>query len=236
MADWWQVFSPTIEYVDEAAFFGKLFKDAGVSTLLELGSGGGNVASFLKNDFEMTLTDLSPEMLENSRRQNPDCEHFLGDMLDLRLDRTFDGVFIHDAIMYMLSEAELRSAFETAYEHCKPGGTLIVAPDCTRETFKAITRYDGNDMELPDTRSVRYIQWNTDPDPEDTKFDCDFIIALKNGSDLRTIVDRQTCGLFSRKTWLDLLDISGFDVKAVEDTSMADEENERAEVFVGVRR
>ena len=68
-------------------------------TLLELGSGGGNNASHLKARFNCTLTDISPDMLALSRTLNPECEHLEGDMRTLRLGRTFDVVFIHDAIV-----------------------------------------------------------------------------------------------------------------------------------------
>jgi hypothetical protein len=37
-------------------------------------------------------------MLEVSRRLNPDCEHPPGDIRSVRLGRTFDVVFVHDAI------------------------------------------------------------------------------------------------------------------------------------------
>jgi trans-aconitate methyltransferase len=49
----------------------------------------------MKKDFEMTLVDLSPQMLEVSKRQNPDCEHVVGDMRTVRLGREFDAVFVH---------------------------------------------------------------------------------------------------------------------------------------------
>jgi trans-aconitate methyltransferase len=58
----------------------------------------------------MTLVDLSEEMLVVSRRLNPECEHLLGDMRTLRLGRSFDAVFVHDAIDYMTTEADLRRA------------------------------------------------------------------------------------------------------------------------------
>src|SRR5215207_8257285 len=115
LAEWWPVVSPTADYVDEAAFFGHLFEEAGALTILELGAGGGNIASFLKHDFEMTLTDLSPQMVESSKKQNPECEHVVGDMRSVALGRSFDGVFIHDAIMYMLSEDDLRAVFRNAH-------------------------------------------------------------------------------------------------------------------------
>ena len=79
-------------------------------------------------------------MLELSRGLNPGCEHLLGDMRTLRLGRTFDAVLIHDAVMYMTSEADLRAALETAFVHLRPGGAAVVAPDCVRETFRPSDR------------------------------------------------------------------------------------------------
>ena len=76
--------------------------------MLELGSGGGNNASHLKRRFQLTLVDRSPEMLAVSRRLNPECEHVEGDMRTVRLGRTFDAVFVHDAIAYITTEDDLR--------------------------------------------------------------------------------------------------------------------------------
>ena len=85
----------------------------------------------------MTLVDLSPEMLKVSKELNPQCEHIQGDMRSVRLDQEFEAVFIHDAIDYMRTAADLFQAIETAYVHCKAGGVALFAPDHTRETFKA---------------------------------------------------------------------------------------------------
>lgn len=233
LADWWQVISPTSDYADEAAFFRALFNDSGVHTLLELGAGGGNVAFYLKRDFEMTLTDLSPAMQAMSKKQNPDCEHIVGDMRTLDLGRTFDGVLIHDAIMYMLTEHDLAQAFATAARHLKKGGILVIAPDCTRETFQVGAVLEGHDA---GDRAVQYVQWISDPDPTDTIFNYDFVIGLKEAGELKAVVDRQQCGLFPRQTWLDLMNGAGFDAKAVLDPSTAGESTERIEIFVGYRR
>jgi len=67
----------------------------------------------------MTLVDRSPEMLTVSRALNPDCEHIEGDMRTVRLGRVFDAVLIHDPIMYMTTEPDLRSAMATAFAHCR---------------------------------------------------------------------------------------------------------------------
>lgn len=58
-------------------------------------------------DFELTLTDRSPEMQEVSRAVNPEAEHLVGDLRTLDLGRQFDRVLRHDAVMYLLTETEL---------------------------------------------------------------------------------------------------------------------------------
>ena len=151
LAAWWPLLSPPEEYAEEAAFFERLFLSAGLPaapTLLELGCGGGSNAYYLKRAFaHVTLTDLSPAMLAVSQALNPECEHRPGDMRTLRLRREFDAVFIHDAIEYMTSLADLRQALTTAWVHCRPGGCALFVPDHVRETFEPSTQQGGSDGE-----------------------------------------------------------------------------------------
>jgi trans-aconitate methyltransferase len=227
LAGWWHLISPTEDYADEAAFFKRLFQAENAKTILELGSGGGNVAWFLKKDFTLTLTDISGEMLTESKKQNPELEHIEGDMRALRLGKTFDGVLIHDAIMYMTSEEDLRAALVTAYEHCKPGGAVVIVPDWVAETFRLHTTHEGEDA---GERGVRYLEWIWDADPNDTEVNYEFILALKENDALRTVVDRQVVGVFPRATWLQLLRDVGFEARVIEDPST---DGERTEVFLG---
>ncbi len=229
LAAWWPILSDPADYADEAEFARKLFTEsctAPARTILELGSGGGNNASHLKKQFDMTLTDLSPEMLEVSRSLNPECEHVQGDMLALRLDRLFDGVFVHDAVGYMTTEDDLGSAIVTAHVHCRPGGAAIFMPDNVRETFRSDTRHGGRD---DGDRALRYIEWSWDPDPDDTTYISDMVYLLREGDGQTRIEhDRHVCGLFPRETWLKLLRSAGFEPRIVID------QYER-EVFVGKR-
>ncbi len=229
LAGWWQLVSPTEDYADEAAFFEELFQAENAKTVLELGSGGGNIAWFLKKDFTLTLTDISGGMLMESKKQNPELEHVEGDMRTLRLGKTFDGVLIHDAIMYMTSEEDLRAALVTAYEHCKPGGVVVIAPDWVAETFRPQTTHEGVDA---GGRGVRYLEWTWDADPNDSKVNYEVILALKENDEIRTVVDRQIVGVFPRATWLRLLEDVGFGVEVVEDPST---DGERSEVFLGYK-
>src|SRR4051812_21332235 len=94
LASWWPLMSPPSEYVEEAADLLPLLEPSETVrlTLLELGCGGGSLASHLKPHFTLTLTDRSPDMLAMSRIVNPECEHVAGDMTTLDLRRRFDRV------------------------------------------------------------------------------------------------------------------------------------------------
>ena len=113
LAPWFHLLTPPEDYAGDAKSVLDLLRghvDGRVETLLELGSGGGNTASHLRRDLHLTLSDLSPQMLELSRTINPDIDHICGDMRTLRLGRTFDAVLIHDAVCYMTTESDLRPA------------------------------------------------------------------------------------------------------------------------------
>jgi trans-aconitate methyltransferase len=219
LATWWPLLSPPDEYRDEAAFFHQVLLAAGLPpapTLLELGCGGGNNALHLKAHFaSMTLTDLSPQMLALSIALNPECEHVEGDMRTLRLQRTFDVVFIHDAIDYMTTEQDLQLALQTAFLHCTPGGLALVVPDHVRETFQPTTDHGGTDGE---GRALRYLEWTYDPDETDTTYTTEYAYLLReHNQPTRMEHDKHINGLFGRAAWLRLLRDVGLEPNIVHD-------------------
>ncbi|MEO8285766.1 MAG: class I SAM-dependent methyltransferase [Chloroflexota bacterium] len=219
LASWWPLLSPPDEYLDEVAFFRQVLaaeKLPAAPSLLELGCGGGNNALHLKTDFaHVTLTDISPEMLAVSQVLNPDCEHILGDMRALRLNRTFDVVFIHDAIDYMATQHDLRLALQTAFTHCTPGGLALIVPDYVRETFQPSTDHGGSDG---DDRALRYLEWIYDPDDTDTTYTADYAYLLREDDQhIQVEHDRHVCGLFPRDEWLSLLRAAGFQPEITHD-------------------
>jgi SAM-dependent methyltransferase len=212
LAPWFHLLTAPDDYAAEAERYRRLIADAvpDARTLLELGSGGGNNASHLRAHFACTLSDVSPQMLDLSRRLNPECEHVLGDMRTLRLGRTFDAVFVHDAIAYMATEDDLRDCLRTAFAHTRPGGVAVFVPDFTRETFSPGTSHGGHDG--TDGRSLRYLEWSTDPDPGDTTYEVDYAVVLHEpGQEPRVVHDHHVEGLFPEHTWLHLLDQAGFE-------------------------
>jgi trans-aconitate methyltransferase len=214
--EWWPLFSPPSDYEEEATFYQReLIRAAArpLETMIELGSGGGNNASYLKKRFAMTLVEPSSRMLEVSRRLNPECEHVQGDMRTVRLGRQFDAVFVHDAVVYMTTEADLKAAIATAFVHCAPGGAALFAPDHVRETFAPSTDHGGEDG---DGRSLRYLEWTWDPDPADTQYSVDYAFLLREPDlSVRVVHDRHVEGLFARSDWLRWLAEAGFDPEVV---------------------
>ena len=206
LADWWPVISPPSEYAEEAAFYVEMIQGAAygpVREVLELGSGGGNNALHMKREFALTLVEPAEKMRELSRALNPECEHVAADMRTVRLGRTFDAVFVHDAVMYMTTEDDLRAALATVAAHLASGGVALVAPDATRETFSEETEHGGG--EDASGRRARYLQWTLSPEPGEISFETHYAFLLREpDGTVRTAHDVHREGLFPRATWLRL--------------------------------
>ena len=206
LAGWWQAISPPSEYAEEGALYVEMIRSAArrpVREVLELGSGGGNNASHMKRHFAMTLVEPSDEMRRLSLTLNPECEHLPGDMRTVRLGRAFDAVFVHDAVMYMTGEEDLRAALETVAFHLAPGGAALVAPDVTAETFTGATEHGGG--EDAGGRRARYLQWTLPPEPGATVFETHYAFLLREPEGrVFSAHDVHPEGLFPRATWLRL--------------------------------
>jgi hypothetical protein len=236
LAPWFHLLTAPADYAVEAARYAELALDAcpDASTLLELGAGGGNNASHLTAHFACTLTDVAPAMLELSAQLNPECEHIVGDMRTLRLDRVFDVVFVHDAVAYLTTEDDLAACLLTAAVHTAPGGVAVIAPDYTAETFVAGTEHGGHDG--ADGRSLRYLEWVHERAPGATTYRVDYAVLLcGDGAPTRVVHDHHVEGVFPQATWVELLLRAGFDQVRIEPGD-ADDPDRSQVVFVARRR
>jgi hypothetical protein len=157
----------------------------------------------------------------------------VGDMRAVRLNRQFDAVFVHDAISYLTSEADVAKAIETAVVHCRRGGVALFAPDHVRENFRPGTDCGGHDGE---TRAMRYLEWSWDPDPNDTTVTTDYTYTFRDADgSMRVVHDRHIEGMFPRATWLRLFRQAGFDPRVVP-FNHSELEPGTYEIFVCVKR
>lgn len=213
----WPIISPKEDYVEEAGEFRSLFlkhSQAEVRTLLHLGCGGGHLDYTLKRYFELGGVDLSEGMLALARELNPEVSYHQGDMRTVRLDQAFDAVMVADSIDYMLTEADLRAAFATAYAHLRPGGVFCTYAEETRERFQQHgvhhATHKRGDVE------ITLIEHYYDPDPSDTVYEMVFVYLVRRAGQLELYTDRHLGGLFAERTWLELLRQVGFEARRVQ--------------------
>ncbi|MGE0709182.1 MAG: trans-aconitate 2-methyltransferase [Planctomycetota bacterium] len=211
LAPWWPLISTPDDYAEEAETYRRALEQTATRELrevLELGSGGGNNASHLAAHFQLTLLDRAPGMLAVSRALNPECEHVEGDMRSARLGREFDAVFVHDAVSYLTSLADLRAAMDTAFAHLRPGGAALFGPDHVREAYRPGAYHGGHDDPHDPERGARYLQWQLPA--ADAGYAIEFVYLLREGGAVRHLRDTHHCGLFGRAEWFDALAAAGF--------------------------
>lgn len=218
LASWFHLLTAPADYEEESGIYLRDLREACAfepKTMLELGSGGGNNASHLKKHLEMTLTDLSPEMLALSKTLNPELEHIEADMRTLRLGRQFDLVFAHDAVSYLLTEDDVRAAIRTAWEHLRPGGVALFGPDDLAEHWAEAEDCGGHS----DTsgKGMRYLEWAHRRGIESPRYYTDYAYLLREADGtVRVAKDRHTCAAHPRATWVAAFEDQGFTVEVKE--------------------
>lgn len=226
LARLWPHLSPPEHYAEESQILIELIDDALGDpptgqrwSLLELGAGGGHSIVHLKEKYDCTAADLSPQMLEHCKVLNPDVPTIADDMRTMRLNQSFDIVLICDAIDYMLTQDDAVAALTTAYEHLRPGGVLLFAPTYTQETFTdGDVADDGTTIPgIAGDEELTYFTFVHDPDPSDSTFEMILLYLLRDPAtrQVQTIEDRHTCGLFSIEAWQQLAQRAGLEVEAL---------------------
>jgi len=236
-AAWWPLLSPPDAYSEDAVLVHTLLHQAlgrPPRSLLELGCGSGTLASHLPDDIELVLNDLSPDMLKVASERNPGAEVHAADLRSLRLGRTFDAVLIHDALMYLQTEADIAAAIETAHAHLSPGGALLLMPDFVAETFYEGTDAGGGDD--AEGRGVRLLEWRWDPDPMDASFKVEMALLLRDvDGTVRSVHEQHTMSLLPGASWWTHIRQAGFQPVAADLLSL-DIESGVGEVFLAVRK
>ena len=216
LAKWWPLLSPRADYEPDGIFFGSLLANAleKWDSVLELGCGSGYLVSHFPDRLRKVMVDESPEMLAECARANPQAQLVEADLRTLALDELFDAVLIHDALMYMTSEAALREAVQSAAAHCRPGGVVLLLPDVVRERF-----VDGNTLlagQDGENTAVRLMEWHWDPDPEDDTFQVEFSLLVRDKGSVQVHHESHTMGLFSEAKWVQIVTGAGLEIEPVE--------------------
>jgi SAM-dependent methyltransferase len=232
----WPIIGTPEEYVEETETFIAAIKEYArleVRTLLNMGCGGGKSDFTFKKHFKVYGFDLSESMLKLARKLNPELDYRFGDMRTARLEEKYDAVTILDAVNYLKTEDELRSAFLTAYEHLRPGGVFLTLPEVY------VGKFEQNGTKVihgsQDEIEVVFIENTYDPDKNDTEYDCTFVYIIRCNGKLDIQTDHHVLGIFELDTWRKLLKDTGFEVNELKFTHSELKEGEFFPMFVCVK-
>lgn len=211
LASLWPLFSPPEEYVEEVETFRRRLHAHGVadgSTILHLGSGGGSIDYHLAQGYRVTGVDSSAAMIEQARLVNPGVEYIEADIRNVRLDRTFDAVLVHDAIASMTSTAELEAVYRSAAHHLRAGGVMLALPEELRQRLALAepsvdTRVDGMTV-------LHVMTTYHDDDPSDNSYETVYVFLLRERGQLRVEVDRHIGGVFELEDFMAAIRAAGF--------------------------
>ena len=96
--------------------------------------------------------------------------------------------------MYLTTSADVLACLTSAFQNLRPGGALLVVPDVVSETFWERAVHGGNEE---DHRAIQVMEWHWDPDPDDNQFFVEFVVMMRDGQTMETLIERHTMGLFS---------------------------------------
>lgn len=114
----------------------------GKATVLELACGPGNITKYLlqkRPDLKILATDLSPNMIELGKINNPTAEFQLLDFRDIKnLDKKFDAIMCGFGLPY-LSKEEAIQFIQDANQQLNENGILYISTmedDNSKSGFK----------------------------------------------------------------------------------------------------
>ena len=145
-----EAFNYWLKYIEEVPF----------KTCLELASGSGILAGILKEKgYDVVASDISSEMKDVSKT-NFDGEYLLLNMIDFKLDRSFDLILcVCDSLNY-LYEDELSLMFENIYKHLNKNGRFIF----DMHNPKRLIEFNDEYIEEGQIDDDVYYQWTINSD------------------------------------------------------------------------
>ena len=116
-----------IDYDEEYQFYDHLVKENNCKSILEVGSGTGNLAKrFQQNHQEYIGLDYSQSMIVIAQERNKNCTFIHGDMRQFELEKPVDSILITGrSTSYLTTNEDINSTFESIYKNLTEGGILI---------------------------------------------------------------------------------------------------------------
>ncbi|SEA74373.1 Methyltransferase domain-containing protein [Flavobacterium gillisiae] len=116
-----------VDYDEEYNFYNTLIQEYNCKTVLEIGSGTGNLAKrFQENNQNYTGLDYSKSMIAIAEERNQDCHFILGDMRNFNLEQKVDSIIITGrSTSYLISNEDVNETFASLHNNITNDGVII---------------------------------------------------------------------------------------------------------------
>src|SRR4051812_31037801 len=116
-----------VDYDEEYTFYNNLIQENKGSSILEIGSGTGNLAKrFNQNNQNYQGLDYSDDMIAIARQRNKDCSFTQGDMRNFKLNTLFDAILITGrSTSYLITNDDMNMTFDSLYKNLNDDGIII---------------------------------------------------------------------------------------------------------------
>ncbi|CAM2891556.1 class I SAM-dependent DNA methyltransferase [Flavobacterium frigoris] len=116
-----------VDYDEEYKFYNQLIHEYKCKTVLEIGSGTGNLAKrFQENHQDYIGLDYSTSMIAIAKERTKNCRFILGDMRDFNLEKKVDSIIITGrSTSYLTSNEDVNETFNSLHNNITDDGIII---------------------------------------------------------------------------------------------------------------
>jgi len=116
-----------IDYDEEYEFYNTLIRENTCTTILEIGSGTGNLAKrFQENKHNYMGLDYSLSMIAIAKERNQNCLFIHGDMRNFQLENSVDAILITGrSTSYLINNDDINNTFASLYKNLNDEGIIL---------------------------------------------------------------------------------------------------------------
>ncbi|MFV8346669.1 class I SAM-dependent DNA methyltransferase [Flavobacterium sp. ZB4P13] len=116
-----------IDYDEEYHFYNSLIQENNCKTILEIGSGTGNLAKrFQENNQDYIGLDYSQSMIAIAKERNKNGTFIHGDMREFELEKPVDCILITGrSTSYLITNEDVNNTFDSIHKNLNKDGILI---------------------------------------------------------------------------------------------------------------
>jgi ubiquinone/menaquinone biosynthesis C-methylase UbiE len=116
-----------VDYDEEYTFYNEFIQENNCKTILEIGSGTGNLAKrFNENKQEYKGLDYSESMIAIARERNKTGTFIQGDMRDFNLEKKVDSIIITGrSTSYLTTNEDVNETFASLFKNITEEGIIV---------------------------------------------------------------------------------------------------------------